>query len=139
MTAMPTIVLRSELKPRKQRTGAGESKYAKYERAIAPFLPWIKENIAASADGSILLKANEVAEQMDANSNSTEFSEKAAITVYWATKLVVFKYDLVVEPKKMVDGTPLFEFKFKTPDDKLPPSLVKQMAKYEASVPVLEL
>ena len=117
------------------RRGTGR-RYGKYEDALRPHVAGLVEAIKASKNLNaakqqfIAVKVEDIAKQIG-------MGGKHETSIYWGTKSVLFG-----DPEKFVEGEgivvttgqtkagePLLVMRLRTAADKLPPSLVKNMAK----------
>lgn len=109
------------------RTGRGGGKtkgekYGKYAVAVTKSVPWIKEQIAASKDGTIRIKATDLAKEMGG-----DFAKKNPTSIYWGLKYVLFNEGIVVDTGTHKSGDKLLLMRLGTEEDKLPPSLSKYL------------
>lgn len=112
----------------KSRKGGRErgAKYAKYTQAIKRHVPWIKEEIEKTADGTIRIKTVGLRKELGG-----EFLKKKETAIYWGLKYALFKEGIIVDTGSHKDGNKILIIRFATEDDILPPSLIK-MADEEA-------
>lgn len=113
------------------RTGRGGvktkgEKYGKYGAAIAKHVPWIKEQIKSSKDGTIRVKAADIGKEM-----GPEFAKKNPTSIYWGLKYVLFNEGIVVDTGTHKTGDKLLQMRLGTEEDKLPPSLSKFLERDE--------
>ena len=107
------------------RTGRGGGKtkgekYGKYAIAIQKHVPWIKEQISTSKDGTIRIKAADLGKEMGG-----DFAKKNPTSLYWGLKYVLFNEGVVVDTGTHKSGDKLLVMRLGTEEDKLPPSLSK--------------
>ncbi len=106
------------------RTGRGGrtkgEKYGKYQIAIQGSVPWIKEAISKSKDGTIRIKTTDLAKEMGG-----DFPKKNPTSIYWGLKYTFFHEGVVVDTGTHKSGDKLLLMRLATEDDKLPPSLSK--------------
>lgn len=105
-------------------------KYAKYAEAISPLLGWIRENIEKSLDGKIRVRIKDISKEM-----GPEFEKKSDTAIYWGLKYVLFQDGLVVETGSSIAREKLLIIRKGTPEDKLPPSLVRALEPPEEEMP----
>ena len=117
------------------RRGTGR-RYGKYEDALRPHVAGLVEAIKASKNLNaakqqfIAVKVEDIAKQIG-------MGGKHETSIYWGTKSVLFgdpeKFEdgsgIVVTTGQTKAGEPLLVMRMRTAADKLPPSLVKNMAK----------
>lgn len=109
------------------RTGRGGGKtkgekYGKYAVAIQKHVPWIKEAIGQSNDGTIRVKAADMAKEM-----GPDFAKRNPTSIYWGLKYVLFNEGVVVDTGTHKSGDKLLVMRLGTEEDKLPPSLSKYL------------
>lgn len=117
------------------RTGRGGGKtkgekYGKYAVAVTKSVPWIKEQISGSKDGTIRIKAADLAKEMGG-----DFAKKNPTSIYWGLKYVLFNEGIVVDTGTHKSGDKLLLMRLGTEEDKLPPSLSKYLDKDEEEIP----
>lgn len=113
------------------RTGRGGGKtkgekYGKYAIAVEKHVPWIKEQISGSKDGTIRIKAADLGKEM-----GPEFAKKNPTSIYWGLKFVLFNHGIVVDTGTHKAGDKLLLMRLGTEEDTLPPSLSKYLEKDE--------
>ncbi len=112
------------------RTGRGGKtkgeKYGKYAIAIQKHIPWIRDQIAANAEGIIRIKATDMGKEMGG-----EFAKKNATSIYWGLKYVLFQEGIVVDTGTHRTGEKLLIMRLGKEDDVLPASLAKYLEKDE--------
>lgn len=109
--------------------GGGKTKgekYGKYAVAIQKSVPWLKEQIGSSKDGTIRVKATDLAKEMGG-----DFAKKNATSIYWGLKYVLFNEGIVVDTGTHKSGDKLLVMRLGTEEDKLPPSLQKYIDRDE--------
>lgn len=108
------------------RTGRGGKtkgeKYSKYAVGIQKSIPWIREQIENSPDGTIRMKNEDMRKEMGG-----EFVKKADGSVYWGLKYVLFQEGIVVDTGTHADGSKLLIMRTANNEDKLPASLAKYL------------
>jgi hypothetical protein len=109
------------------RTGRGGGKtkgekYGKYAVAVEKQVQWIKDAIGQSKDGSIRVKAVDLAKEMGG-----DFAKKNPTSIYWGLKYVLFNEGIVVDTGTHKSGDKLLVMRLGTEEDKLPPSLSKYL------------
>ncbi len=75
--------------------GGGKTKgekYGKYAVAIQKVVPWIKDEISKSKDGTIRLRTVDLGKEMGG-----EFAKKNATSLYWGLKYVLFNEGIWVD------------------------------------------
>lgn len=105
-------------------------KYGKYAQAIAKLVPWIKEQIAKSADGKIRIRSKDIAKEM-----GLEFEKKSDTAIYWGLKFVLFHEGIVVDTGTAKDRSKLLVMREGTEKDVLPPSLTRVKEPVEEEMP----
>lgn len=120
------------------RTGRGGGKtkgekYGKYAVAIQKHVTWIKDQIAASKDGTIRIKAVDLGKEMGG-----DFAKKNPTSLYWGLKYVLFNEGIVVDTGTHKSGDKLLVMRLGTEEDKLPPSLSKYIDSGEEEAPAEE-
>lgn len=108
------------------KTGRGGKtkgdKYSKYAVAIKKNIPWIKESIATSNDGTIRMKTIDLAKEMGG-----DFPKKNPTSIYWGLKFVFFTEGIMVDTGTHKSGDKLLLMRLATEEDRLPPSLSKYL------------
>lgn len=108
--------------------GTKNAKYGRYAIAIAKSVPWIKEEIARSKDGTIRIKVSDMANELGA-----DFVKKHPTSIIWGLKYVMFNHGIVVDAgTHKDDSTKLLVMRIATNDDRLPASLQKYLEPTEA-------
>ena len=119
------------------RTGRGGKtkgeKYGKYAIAIQKHIPWIRDQISASSEGTIRIKATDMGREMGG-----EFAKKNATSIYWGLKYVLFQEGIVVDTGTHRTGEKLLIMRLGKEDDVLPASLAKYLEKDEEDTPAEE-
>ena len=109
------------------RKGSGTGKYSKYRIGLEPQVPWLREEIGKSKDGSIRVKVNDILKTITQNVGGTV--GRHSTSVYWGTKYILYQEGLWVTQAKTKKGDDALVIRKATEDDKLPPSLLKQLEK----------
>jgi hypothetical protein len=68
------------------------TKYIKYGVAIEKSIPWIKEQIQNSKDGTIIVRTKDIGKEM-----GPEFEKKNPTSIYWGLKHILRHHDIVVD------------------------------------------
>lgn len=104
------------------RGGKGGSgvHYSKYTDAIAPMVPHLKEQIAASKDGIIRVKNKDIAKELGGT-----FAKLNVTSIYWGLKASLFEQGIVVNTGTHRDGDKILTMRTREKDDVLPKSLTK--------------
>lgn len=113
------------------RTGRGGGKtkgekYGKYAVAIQKHVSWIKDQIAGSKDGTIRIRAADMAKEM-----GPDFAKRNTTSIYWGLKYVLFNEGIVVDTGTHKGGDKLLVMRLATESDVLPPSLSKYLERDE--------
>ncbi len=123
------VIDSSEVVTHKETKGR---KYGKYAQAIGHEIRWLKDSIAKSSDGHIILKIRDVAKSM-----GSEFEKKQDKAIYWGIRFVLFHEGIVVGQAKGVNNEELMIMRMATSDDTLPMSLAKFLEPPEDQMPEL--
>lgn len=98
--------------------------YMGYAKAVAPIVPWIKEQIAGSKDKTIRVKTLDITSQMG-------LGKKHETSVYWGLKFVLFQEGIVVTTSKTKKDEAVLVMREATDIDVLPESLRKKLPSTE--------
>lgn len=97
------------------------TKYIKYEVAIKKSIPWIKDQIEKSKDGTIIIRAKDAGKEMGG-----EFEKKNPTSIYWGLKYILRNHNIVVDQDIHDEsGDKLLVMKYRTEED-MPPSSPKK-------------
>lgn len=97
------------------------TKYIKYGATIEKSIPWIKDQIENSKDGTIRMTAKAVGKEMGG-----EFEKKNPTSIYWGLKSILSRHNIIVDQDiHDKSGDKLLVMKFRTEED-MPPSSREQ-------------
>lgn len=105
------------------RKGTG-AHYGNYAKAVAPIVPYLKEQIAESKDKSIRIKTADIAVQMG-------LGKKHETSVYWGLKYVLYQEGIWVTTGQTKSEEAVLVMRDATENDVLPESLRKKLPSNE--------
>ncbi len=97
-------------------------KYGKYAKAIEKLVPFLKNSIKESEDGTIRIKLSEIVKTMRG-----DFGNKTESAVKWALEFTLFQKDIWISSAKHKDGETVLVMRARNENDKLPASLDKML------------
>jgi hypothetical protein len=97
------------------------TKYIKYGVAIEKSIPWIKEKIENSKDGTIIIRAKDIGKEMGG-----EFEKKNPTSIYWGLKSILSRHNIIVDLGiHNTSRDKLLVMRYRTEED-MPPSSREQ-------------
>lgn len=106
-----------------------EYKKEDYIQAISGLIPWIKENISGSTDGTIRVRMEDIKKDM-----GPEFANKAFNDIFKGLRHALFYEDIIVtKGRQKIDGGMILLFRTKIEQDKPPTNPMDE--EEEESVP----
>lgn len=104
-----------------------EYKKEDYIQTISGLIPWIKENISGSTDGTIRVRMEDIKKEM-----GSKFNNEAFNNIFKGLRHVLFYEDIIVAKGRHKDGEMILLFRTKNEQDKPP---ISPLDEKEESIP----